>query len=315
MPLGSPRARVGELSQWLARGGEPLKREQVMQMRQIFEEEFARAKEELPPTDTTPTEADLEKQREQIKICYDRIQSRAESVLNVRQSVQFKSFAGMWVNRGRQEVQPRWGRNEAFYHWLIDLYFFVILPLQCVKGCGGLIRDELQADTLGFLVTRPLYRAALLVAKYLAQTLWLQLFLVLETLLLFLAGSRRGLPDLGSLLPHFLVAQILAVPAWCALGIFLGQVSKRYLALAMVYGFIVEMGIGRIPPNINPLSLIRHLKVLLAHNPRVQSIYEWAGTGVPLSVTALLLAACIFLAAAALLFTFREYHHTAEMQK
>jgi hypothetical protein len=107
----------------------------------------------------------------------------------------------------------------------------------------------------------------------------------------------------------------LAVPAWSALGVFLGQLTKRYMPLALIYGLIVEMGIGRIPTNINTLSLMRHLKTLLAHDSGLQSIYEWPAQGVPLAIGALLFAAALFLTVAALLFTFKEYHHTAEMQK
>jgi hypothetical protein len=47
----------------------------------------------------------------------------------------------------------------------------------------------------------------------------------------------------------------------------------------------------------------------------VQSIYNWTTASVPLSAGALVLAAGIFLGFAALLFTFKEYHHTSEMQK
>jgi hypothetical protein len=95
----------------------------------------------------------------------------------------------------------------------------------------------------------------------------------------------------------------------------LGQVTKRYMALAMVYGLIVEMGIGSIPTNINTLSLMRHLKTLLAHNAALQNIYEWSVNRIPVSMGALALATGIFLSLAMLLFTFKEYHHTVEMQK
>jgi ABC-type transport system involved in multi-copper enzyme maturation permease subunit len=187
--------------------------------------------------------------------------------------------------------------------------------LQCVKASGGLIRDELQADTLSFLVTRPLSRARLLVLKYLTQTAWLQLVLLAQTLLLFAVGGLRQIPSLGALLPLFLAAQFLAVLTWSALGVFLGQVAKRYMAVALVYGFIVELGIGRIPTNINTLSMMRHLKTLLSHNSALQGIYDWSATGVPMALGALALATALFLTLAALLFTFKEYHQTAEMQK
>ena len=310
--LGNPAARVREFAR-LARRDSPLQPEQEAQLRQIFNEEFARA--EISSADTQSAEASVARQREEIKACYDRIRPRAQTVLNGAQFERFKLFENMVVLRSRNQVRPTWNPSESFYHWLIDFYFFVILPLQCVKGCGGLIRDELQADTLGFLVTRPLSRARLLVLKYLTQTVWLQVVLLIETLLLFLAGGLRQIPALGALLPLFLAAQFLAVLAWSALGVFLGQVTKRYMALALLYGLIVELGIGRIPTNINSLSLMRHLKTLLSPNSTLRALYDWTNKGLPLSVGALAFATALFVALAALLFTFKEYHHTAEMQK
>jgi hypothetical protein len=155
----------------------------------------------------------------------------------------------------------------------------------------------------------------LLILKYLTQTAWLELLVVLEACLLFAAGHLREITDLGKLLPLFLGIQFLAVMAWSALGAFLGLVTKRYMALALVYGLIVEMGIGRIPTNINTLSLMRHLKTLLAQNQSLYNIYQWTTAGVPRSLAALVVASAVFIALAGLMFTFREYHHTTEMQK
>jgi ABC-type transport system involved in multi-copper enzyme maturation permease subunit len=310
--LGDPVQQLNSFSSRLIRSKIPLQPEQRAPMRQIFEEEFASTE-----TDWHAMEpASAYRRSQQIRACYERMQNRAQAILDERQFAQFQTFIKRNLAMSENQASgPVWTRTSPFYHWLIDFYFFIMLPLSCVQVCGGLIRNELQADTLGFLTTRPLSRARLLIIKYLSQTAWLQMLLLVETLLLFSAGFLRHIPALGTLLPLFLAAQFLAVFAWSALGIFLGQVSNRYIALALVYGAIVELGIGRIPTNINALSLMRHLKTLLAHNPALQNIYEWTGTGVPFSIGALVLAAVIFLSLAALLFTFLEYHHTAEMQK
>jgi hypothetical protein len=312
--FAAPRMQLEEFARRLTVSRLPLRPEQEVQLRQIFTEEFERARKDLPRTEALVSKPDLE--REQFRACYARIRERVKPLLDERQFARFQNFESRKVLEAqRRPPQLVWTRTGAFYHWLIDFYFFVILPLKCVKGCGGLIRDELQTDTLGFLLTRPLSRARLLVLKYLAQTAWLQLLLLLETALVFATGWLRQVPDLASLFPLFLAAQALAVPAWAALGAFLGQLFQRYLAMALVYGFIVEMGIGRIPTNINTLSLLRHLKSLLSHNPALQAIYDWPARGVPLSVAAMALAAALFLGLAALLFTCREYHHAAGMQK
>jgi hypothetical protein len=87
------------------------------------------------------------------------------------------------------------------------------------------------------------------------------------------------------------------------------------MAVAMVYGVVVELGIGRIPTNINNLSLIRHLESLLAHNPALQLIYDWTAGSVPGALSALVLATGLFLGLSALVFSLKEYHAATEMQK
>jgi hypothetical protein len=85
--------------------------------------------------------------------------------------------------------------------------------------------------------------------------------------------------------------------------------------MALVYGFIVELGLGRIPSNINALSLMRHLKALLANSAALRERFEWTDQAVGFPLLALVLATLLFVAASAALFTFREYHHDGEMQK
>jgi len=310
----NPPMQIDGFSRRLSRQNLTLQPEQQADLLRIFSEEYARANSEM--NDTESPELSVSEQADQIKSCHDRIRDRARAVLDKRQFSEFQAYEKRKLDDSVALIgRPRWSRTGPFYHWLIDFYFFMILPLNCVRVCGGLIRDELQADTLGFLTTRPLSRAKLLVLKYFSQTAWLQALVFLEALLLFAAGYLRQIPSLGVLLPLFLAAQFVAVLAWSALGTFFGQVTKRYMALALIYGFVVELGIGNIPTNINTLSLMRHFKTLLAQNSALQNTYQWIGPGVPLSLTALALATALFLSLAALLFTVKEYHHSEEMQK
>jgi hypothetical protein len=302
----------------VARKDLPLDSIQKTELTRILDTEYARAGSALQEQPGESPDARPQRLRDQVNACGEQILARAQSVLDAKQMTEFRDFEKK--NRLAMLVRinapsPSWGRTEPFYHWLLDFYFFIILPLTCVRACGALIRDELQAETLGFLLTRPVSRARLLLAKYLSQTAWLEIVLLLETLLLFAVGGLRQIPALAGLLPLFLAAQFLAVPAWSALGVLLGQITSRYMATAMVYGAVVEMGIGRIPTNINTLSLMRHMKILLSQNEALQAIYAWQPGGMITALAALVTAPILFFSVAALLFSLIEYHHAAEMQK
>jgi ABC-type transport system involved in multi-copper enzyme maturation permease subunit len=259
----------------------------------------------------------LKRQRDASAALSDHLLTRARPILSDAQFEKFQSFEKR--NRRRLDDlidnQQEWGRTKPFYRWLVDVYFFLLLPLTCVKGCGALTRDELQADTLGFFLTRPVSRARLLCVKFISQLAWLEILLLTETLLVFAAGQAKLIPDVWKLLPVFLGAQVLAVAAWGALGTFLGQITSRYVAIALVYGAVVEMGIGRIPTNINDLSIMRHLRTLLSYNEALQGIYAWPADNPWFSVMALAVAPVLFLGVASALFSFLEYLPASEMQK
>jgi len=314
LPLGDSTRQLRRTAGRMATWSVPLSPEQSKQLQRIFDEEYERAEKDYRAI--TSPETSVDEQRALVQTCHQRILDRAKSALDEKQFAQFQTIDKGFAGEANDKIgAPAWNRTAPFYRWLIDFYFFIILPLCCVRSCGGLIRDELQTDTLGFLVTRPVRRGTLVVVKYLSQVACLEAAALIEGLLLMGAGALRQIPAIGSLLPLFLAVQFLAVPAWGALGLFLGQVTKRYLPLAVVYGLIVELGIGDIPTNINTLSLMRHLKTLLSHDPSLQSLFQWTGGGVLIPVAALLFGAALFLALAALLFTVREYHPATEMRK
>jgi len=207
------------------------------------------------------------------------------------------------------------GQSEAYFHWLLDTYFLLMVPLVCLGVFGGMIRDEIQADTLGFLLTRPVSRAKLFLLKYLSHVLWVQMTAFITALLIFSAGIGRHIPQLISVLPLFLFTQALAILAYAALSSFFGLLSQRYIVLGIVYGFVVEMGIGRIPTNINSLSLSHHVRTILGNNEIIQDLYHWPSERTFFSIAMMLLATALAVVASMAIFTWKEYHHTEEMQK
>jgi hypothetical protein len=255
-------------------------------------------------------------QLEQARQCSERVSARARGLLDPKQFEIFERTEFRRLERLDQRVKRSvLDQVRPFYRWLIDFYFMLALPLYCLASCGSIIRDEIQSDTLRFLTTRPLKRAGLFLGKYCCQVLWLECLAAVHGLLLYASGFARETPGAIWTMSSFFVAQFLAVFAWGALSALLGLITRRYLLLGLAYGFIVEVGIGRIPTNVNSVALTRHLQGFLGHNPVLGQLYDWAPQNLWISVGALLVAVVVFLLAGAVLFTFREYHHATEMQR
>ena len=209
----------------------------------------------------------------------------------------------------------RSGESEPFQRLLMQLYFFSILPIFCISEFGAMIRDELQEDTMTFLITRPLTRARIFLLKYLTVGLWVQLIALGNGLAFWAAGIWLEVPDLASLILRLVFVQALAVLAYGALASLLGLITQKYLIAGIVYCMIVEFGFGQIPTNINVLSISHHLQSLLAHHPGLQGLYQWEAAPLPSALGMVLLGTGFFLGLATLMFHLREYHHAEEMQK
>ncbi len=211
-------------------------------------------------------------------------------------------------------VQP--GQASQYLRWALGFYLFLMLPLHCLVVFGPLIRDELQADTIGFLLTRPISRGRLFVLKFICQQCCVQTAALASGLLLLASGLFARIDDLGTLLPLLLIGQAMAVLVYGALGALMGLISRKYMVLGVVYGFIVEWGIGSIPTNIHSLAMSHHVRGILANSEIVANSYgDWVKADPLVAAGIMVAAAVIFLTVGAVLFTMREFHHSDEMQK
>jgi ABC-type transport system involved in multi-copper enzyme maturation permease subunit len=116
----------------------------------------------------------------------------------------------------------------------------------------------------------------------------------------------RQVPDLSSTIPSLLLAQVLAIPAFCALGFAFGAFTSRFLIPGIFYAGVIEVGIGNIPTQLNRLSMTHHVRNIATSILNLRSHGLTENDTLPTSVSSLLLASVIFVAIAALLFALRE---------
>ncbi|MCB1127191.1 MAG: ABC transporter permease [Verrucomicrobiae bacterium] len=206
-------------------------------------------------------------------------------------------------------------REGALLEWTANLYLGLMIPIYCLMTGGGLIRDETQAGTLGYLLTRPVSRARIFLGKYLCQLFWGEIILGANSLFLVVVAYVRGVESWLSIAPVLLLTQLFVVPAFLAISALLGLISRRYVVLGVVYGFLVEVGIGQIPTNINVLSVSRHARTLMANSTAFADRFGWEAEGTLWSVASLLIITAVFLVLGTIWFTLREFSGPEEEKK
>jgi ABC-type transport system involved in multi-copper enzyme maturation permease subunit len=203
---------------------------------------------------------------------------------------------------------------DAFLGLTTMIYLLRALPILCLVQCGSMMREEVANDTLGYLTTRPASRARLYWAKYLCNFAWLQALLFLELLFVFVVGTIYGLEEIWSIFPWMLAAQIMAITAYSAMTSLLGVVAKNYIVWGIVYGLVVEIGVGRIPTNINTLSMTRNSKAFLAQSESLAAHFDWTATSIGTGLAVMAVVTFLSLAAGGLLFTWKEFLHSSEAE-
>lgn len=200
----------------------------------------------------------------------------------------------------------RHGGTTAFFDWTIKFYLTFLVPVLAFISAGGAIRDDLKPATVDYVFTRPVQRPTFVVCKFLAHLAGAQATGLLALGALAGVGLFRGVPGLWTALPLLLLAQILAVTIFTAFGFLCGTVTTRYLIVGLLYGGVVEIGIGAIPTQLNRLSMLHHVNTLL--QPLTITAPAVAPPGLAALPTAalLVLVSAAMIAVAALLFGARE---------
>jgi ABC-2 type transport system permease protein len=206
---------------------------------------------------------------------------------------------------------PRSGGFGPFFHWVIDFYVTFLVPALAFLAGAGALRDEMKSGTVDYVLTRPVPRPAFVVFKFIAHMLCTQIdFLIAFGVVLGFAVAHHA-PGLATVAPKLLIAQMLLIATFDALGFLCGTLTARYVVLGLAYGGIIEAGVGRIPTPISELSMTHQVRELL------RPIWDGGAglTATPgwFSTPAILLAFCaVALLTAAAIFTVRELSGPAE---
>ena len=193
-----------------------------------------------------------------------------------------------------------------FQDLMIPLFLQVVLIFVTLVNATALIREEIDDNTLPFLLTRPISKPALVAYKYVGYLIAI-LVLVLPPVVVAY-GVTEAYGGLGftadaDVLWGFLAVTILGTAAYGALFLFISVLVRRPLAVGLLIGFVWESVVDSIPGDVPKLSVIHYLKTILKDVVAIGPLGGYssdlsagaaAGVLIALSITMVILSAFVF---------------------
>jgi len=193
---------------------------------------------------------------------------------------------------------------------LLFVFQFLVLILALFYG-SAVCSEDLEAGTWPYLVTRPLPRPTIVIAKYWASLTLMALMsgVGVITSFIILNLERWAEFSLYIVLLKDLGVLVLGLMAYTSFFAFLGAVVRRSVFFGLIFSFGWENVIQYFPGSTQRFAIIHYLKSLLPlpWTSRFSFLtFRLEPTKPFLAVIALLIITVTFLALACLVFIFKE---------
>lgn len=190
---------------------------------------------------------------------------------------------------------------------------FLILVLALFYG-SSVASEEIEGRTLTYLTTRPVPKAALLLGKYAAVSLTLFAFVMTGLVAAFIILHLESLGDGAAWIRLARSAGVLALGLLCYTAFFTlaGTFLKKSVLFGLFYCFGWESVVQYFPGSTQKLTVMHYLKSLLPVGSSDGGklaflIYRLEPSSPAAAVAVLIGLTAVFLAAAAVVFTSKEY--------
>lgn len=189
-----------------------------------------------------------------------------------------------------------------------------LIPLAALLYASGMIQDEIEDQTLTYLMIRPLPRRLLYLVKLLATVVLTILLTAIFTLITYVA-IYAGAADFSEALlekaPVAVFIFALGVTAYCSIFGCISLYTSRALVVGIAYVVIFEGVIANIPFAVREFTVMFYLRVLAIEWVGISSA-EWdigrATAPEPATCVGILLGVSVAAAAlAAIAFANREF--------
>jgi ABC-type transport system involved in multi-copper enzyme maturation permease subunit len=198
----------------------------------------------------------------------------------------------------------------VFTNWVVfSIFLSFLLPIWSLSFATEALGSEREGRSLVWLLTRPLPRASIYVAKFVALLPWALGLNLGGFGLLCLVAGRPGFRAFDLFWP----AVFWATLAFAALFHLLGACFRRSAVIALVYSFFLETILGNMPGLMKRVSIGFYTRCMMFDSaqdygiqPVRPSVYVPVSGAVALAVLVCLTG--LFLIAGMVVFSRREYH-------
>ncbi len=202
-----------------------------------------------------------------------------------------------------------------FQQLMVPLFLQIVLVFVTLVSAMALIREEIDDNTLPFLLTRPVSKPTVVVSKYAGYLVAALAFLLPPVLVSYAVTQAYAGAALGAdadVLGGFLAATALGVLAYGALFYFLSVALRKPLMVGLLIGFLWENIVGSLPGSVPKLSLIYYLRSVLKGVVSVGPLSGFStDVSAPLAAAILVAFSVVMLVLAAVLFQGMEFRQKA----
>ncbi len=171
----------------------------------------------------------------------------------------------------------------VFTRWIVfSLYLNFLLPLWCLSFATAAVGTDRESKSLIWLLTRPLPRWSIYLAKFIGVLPWCILLNLGGFGILCLAGGQTGRQAFGLFWPGVLAGTL----AFTALYTLVGALFSRPAVVGMLYAFFFETILSElpVPGTLKRLSVNYYVRCLMYGSAEVEGIPTESGAlFVPLS--------------------------------
>jgi hypothetical protein len=148
----------------------------------------------------------------------------------------------------------------TYSRWVVHLVFFgFVLPLFTLSYASGAFGTDRETRSLVWLVTRPIPRGGIYLAKFVGTLPWCLAFGMGGFAAVCLAGGPLGREALARYWP----AAAMATVAFAAVFHLVGAVFRRPVVVGLVYVFFFEAVVAALPGSLKLLSLTFYARSLM----------------------------------------------------